>query len=67
MGKECGAWLSRCLWGGRNMNPLKMTVWEAMLTQKFVDSQMPSLVGIIALSNACQYRTDLEDLSLGCA
>ena len=29
MGKECGTWVSRCLWGGANMSPLKTTVWGA--------------------------------------
>ena len=30
MGKECGAWVSRRLWGGSNTSPLKTTAWEAM-------------------------------------
>ena len=29
MGKECGAWVSRRLWGGSNTSPLKTTAWEA--------------------------------------
>ena len=29
MGKECGAWVSRRLWGGGNSSPLKTTAWEA--------------------------------------
>ena len=29
MGKECGARLSRRLWGGSNTSPLKTTAWEA--------------------------------------
>ena len=29
MGKECGAWVSRHLWGGGNTSPLKTTAWEA--------------------------------------
>ena len=29
MRKECGAWLSRRLWGGSNTSPLKTTAWEA--------------------------------------
>ena len=29
MGKECGAWISRRLWGGGNTSPLKTTAWEA--------------------------------------
>ena len=29
MGKECGAWVSRRLWGGGNTSPLKTTAWEA--------------------------------------
>ena len=28
MVKECGAWVSRRLWGGGNTSPLKMTAWE---------------------------------------
>ena len=34
MGKECGAWVSRRLWGGGNTSPLKTTAWEA--TVEFV-------------------------------
>ena len=30
MGKECGAWVSRRLWGGGNTSPLKTTAWEAI-------------------------------------
>ena len=30
MGKECGAWVSRRLWGGGNSSPLKATAWEAI-------------------------------------
>ena len=33
MGKECGAWVSRRLWGGGNTSPLKMTAWEATFAQ----------------------------------
>ena len=29
MGKECGTWVSRRLWGGGNTSPLKTTAWEA--------------------------------------
>ena len=29
MGKECGASVSRRLWGGGNTSPLKTTAWEA--------------------------------------
>ena len=32
MGKECGTWVSRRLWGGGNTSPLKTTAWEATLT-----------------------------------
>ena len=32
MGKECGAWVSRRLWGGGNSSPLKTTAWEATLS-----------------------------------
>ena len=31
MGKECGAWVSRRLWGGGNTSPLKTTAWEASM------------------------------------
>ena len=31
MGKECGAWVSRRLWGGSNTSPLKTTEWEATI------------------------------------
>ena len=31
MGKECGARLSRRLWGGSNTSVLKTTAWEATL------------------------------------
>ena len=30
MGKECGGWVSRRLWGGGNTSPLKTTAWEAI-------------------------------------
>ena len=33
MGKECGAWVSRRLWGGGNTSPLKTTAWEATRTR----------------------------------
>ena len=29
MGKGCGAWVSRRLWGGGNTSPLKTTALEA--------------------------------------
>ena len=32
MGKECGAWVSRRLWGGGNTSPLKTTAWEARVS-----------------------------------
>ena len=32
MGKECGAWVSRRLWGGGNTSPVKTTAWEAIKT-----------------------------------
>ena len=28
MGKECGTWVSRHLWGRGNTSPLKTTAWE---------------------------------------
>ena len=31
MGKECGAWVSRRLWGGGNTSLLKTTAWEATI------------------------------------
>ena len=32
MGKECGTWVSRCLWGGEgNTSPLKTTAWDATI------------------------------------
>ena len=34
MGKECGARLSRRLWGGSNTSPLKTTAWEASFRKK---------------------------------
>ena len=33
MGKECGAWVSRRLWGGGNTSPLKTTAREATAFQ----------------------------------
>ena len=33
MGKECGAWVSRRLWGGSNTSPLETTAWEATLNR----------------------------------
>ena len=38
MGKECGAWVSRRLWGGGNTSPLKTTAWEAKFWADFNDS-----------------------------
>ena len=38
MGKECGAWVSRRLWGGGNTSPLKTTAWEARGTSKHKQS-----------------------------
>ena len=35
MGKECGAWVSRRLWGGGNTIPLKTTAWEANRSLSF--------------------------------
>ena len=32
MGKECGAWVSRRVWGGGNTSPLKTTAWEAIVS-----------------------------------
>ena len=34
MGKECGAWVSRRLWGGGNTSPLRTTAWEARVTSE---------------------------------
>ena len=34
MGKECGAWVSRRLWGGGNTSPLKTTAWEASVSRE---------------------------------
>ena len=34
MGKECGAWVSRRLWGGGNTSPLKTTAWEAIVARE---------------------------------
>ena len=33
MGKECGTWVSRRLWGGGNTSLLKRTAWEATLIE----------------------------------
>ena len=38
MGKECGAWVSRRLWGGGNTSPLKTTAWEA--TQQLTNTNL---------------------------
>ena len=40
MGKECGAWLSRRLWGGSNTSPLKTTAWEATTVIDQLDHRM---------------------------
>ena len=37
MGKECGAWVSRRLWGGGNTSPLKTTAWEASTCPEITD------------------------------
>ena len=39
MGKECGAWVSRRLWGGSNTSPLKTTAWEATSARGAYSSQ----------------------------
>ena len=38
MGKECGAWVSRRLWGGGNTSPLKTTAWEASIERSLSHS-----------------------------
>ena len=43
MGKECGAWVSRRLWGGGNTSPLKTTAWEARGTQVSLKNTSVSL------------------------
>ena len=40
MGKECGAWVSKRLWGGGNTSPLKTTAWEDRLTAAYIHSCM---------------------------
>ena len=42
MGKECGAWVSRRLWGGGNTSPLKTTAWEA--TSMLLDKTKENLL-----------------------
>ena len=37
MGKECGAWVSRRLWGGGNTSPLKTTAWEANISLSVIN------------------------------
>ena len=44
MGKECGAWVSRRLWGGGNTSPLKTTAWEASHSQARDDTTTLSSV-----------------------
>ena len=34
MGKECGVWVSRRLWGGGKTRPLKTTAWEARVIEE---------------------------------
>ena len=36
MGKECGAWVSRRLWGGGNTSTVKTTAWEANPAVAFI-------------------------------
>ena len=43
MGKECGAWVSRRLWGGGNTSPLKTTAWEASIGYEMIDSRQGAL------------------------
>ena len=43
MGKECGAWVSRRLWGGGNTSPLKTTAWEATSSAAQRESACPLL------------------------
>ena len=40
MGKECGAWVSRRLWGGGNTSPLKTTAWEARTSNCLSDAKI---------------------------
>ena len=41
MGKECGAWVSRRLWGGGNTSPLKTTAWEATHVSDIIKKTSP--------------------------
>ena len=43
MGKECGAWVSRRLWGGGNTSPLETTAWEAIKTKTLSISRVQHL------------------------
>ena len=42
MGKECGAWVSRRLWGGSNTSPLKTTAWEATAREATGQIHLPA-------------------------
>ena len=44
MGKECGAWVSRRLWGGGNTSPLKTTAWEAKISRDRKEDRVEILV-----------------------
>ena len=57
MGKECGAWVSRRLWGGGNTSPLKTTAWEA---KNFSES---ALNFVVSMCNRSPRANPSRDLS----
>ena len=63
MGKECGAWVSRRLWGGGNTSPLKTTAWEASKTEtsKF---KVPSFCLILDLEIIILLTLEINYLSV---
>ena len=54
MGKECGAWVSRRLWGRGNTSPLKTTAWEASKGANY-DKKNPRVGQFLPIVVVCSY------------
>ena len=69
MGKECGAWVSRRLWGGGNTSPLKTTAWEATTSTEqkinLVGARTHACADVIQLCHKKQQRVSCSGLVSG--
>ena len=69
MGKECGARLSRRLWGGSNTSPLRTTAWEAT-SESAAAPVSHNAAGPVELNDVCRtklklpYQTDSDAVLL---